>query len=113
LRYDQCGFSFYGPQDGTKDTLLTLGVEFSPVKLNAGISNIASDTVGFIYTEGTPIGIKTPLASGTSCCPNDIKVIIDKFDNNSKLIEGSFSGQAYDPNGNPVVITEGKFRTKL
>ena len=113
LRYDDCGFSFYGPQEGTKDTLLTLGVEFSPIKLNSNFSNVASDTVGFIYTQGTPIGIKTPFASGTSCCPNDVKVTIDNFDYHSKIIEGSFVGQAYDVNGSIVIIAGGKFRTKL
>ncbi len=113
LRYDNSGFSFYGPQNGTKDTLLNFGVEFSPVRLNADLSNIASDTVGFIYTQGSPSGVKTPFASGTNCCFNDIKVTINNFDYQSKIIEGSFLGRAYDINGNFVIITNGKFRTKL
>jgi len=112
LNDNNCGFTVYGPSKTNQNNILTLAAHFYPIQLTSSFSNVSSDSSGFIYTEKIIGGVSTVFATGISCCYTMIKVITN-YDNSSKMIEGSFSGFAYDLNGDTVEITNGRFKAML
>ncbi len=105
---ERTAFTFYGPSACSADTGMVLTVYMESRVLNQDLSNITINRSSFyFYDRVTPSDIY--MSRQTVVFP----VHIDRYDHQTKIISGSFSGTVFRGNGSPASISAGKFKVKL
>ncbi len=105
---ERTAFTFYGPSACSADTGMVLTVYMENRVLNQDISNITINRSSFyFYDRVTPSDIY--MSRQTVIFP----VHIDRYDHQTKVMTGSFSGTVFRSNGSPASISGGKFKVKL
>lgn len=105
---ERTAFTFYGPSACSADTGMVLTVYMESRVLNQDLSDITINRSSFYYYDRvTPSDIY--MSRQTVVFP----VHIDRYDHQTKVMTGSFSGTVFRGNGSPASITAGKFKVKL
>jgi hypothetical protein len=106
-------FSFWGHLQCSRDTGFRIVAFFYPLEFSAEPFNASTTRQSFIFQDR--INYMNPwngciLRTDYSTTPlNTIKVVVDTFDNSTKLMVGRFYGYAYTKN-NEKSYVDGKFR---
>lgn len=105
---ERTAFTFYGPSACSADTGMVLTVYMENRVLNQDISNLTINRSSFyFYDRVTPSDIY--MSRQTVAFP----IHIDRYDHQTKIMTGSFSGTVFRGNGSPASISNGKFKVKL
>lgn len=105
--YSKTDITFFGPSACSEDTGLVMSV-FLPVPLDRSRSNLVADRTAFYYYDHN--------------APNDIfdsqsekpfTVTIENFNISTGIATGTFKGTVFKPNGDTVVIKEGRYKVQI
>ncbi|MFT4154641.1 hypothetical protein [Parafilimonas sp.] len=97
-------------ESGGTDTAFGLTVQFTGTTVDTG-SYVTSDTgTIFSFTDATAGNII--YAANTTADPV-ITIKLLSYDSSTNIVTGTFSGNAYDVDGNTVPITDGQFSATL
>lgn len=108
LTRDRTAFTFFGPSACSLDTSMIISVYLEPYVLNRNYNNLLIPKVAFYYSK---LGASFyPLISKTG---TPFSVTIDSYNHQTKMTIGTFTGQAYKPDGSALLVSSGKFKVKL
>lgn len=96
---------------GSMDTVFGITVQFPGTTLDTGTYATSDAGTNFSLTllqSGNII-----YAANATSVPPVLNIIISSYNAITKTVAGTFSGQAYDFNGNSLNITNGKFKAQL
>jgi type 1 fimbria pilin len=96
---------------GSTDTTFGITVQFPGTTLDTG-TYVTSDAGTNFSLALAPSGNIIYAANATSV-PPVLNITISSYISSTKTVTGTFSGQAYDFNGNILAITNGKFKAQL
>ena len=93
------------------DTLFGIAIEFPASTLDVGTYSTSDAGTNFAL-EKSPSGDIIYAANATSS-PPVLNLTVNSYDPSTKIVYGTFSGQAYDTGGNTLDITNGKFKATV
>jgi len=96
---------------GSTDTAFGITVQFPGTTLDTGTyitSNAGTNFSLTLLQSGNII-----YAANATSVPPVLNIIISSYNASTKTVAGTFSGQAYDFNGNNLNITNGEFKAQL
>lgn len=96
---------------GSNDTTFGITVQFPGTTLDTGTyvtSNAGTNFSLTLVQSGNII-----YAANATSVPPVLNIIISSYNASTKTVAGTFSGQAYDFNGNNLNITNGAFKAQL
>lgn len=104
---DRRAFTFFGPSACSMDTSMAVSVYLESYKLDKSQQGLVIPRIAFYFNK---FGMSDHLLINRTGTP--FIVTIDSYDHNTKMTIGTYTGNAYKPDGNTLLV-QGKFMVRL
>ena len=105
---DRNAFTFFGVSACSPDTSMAMSIYLDPYKLDKTQSGLVINRIAFYFNKFGLTDHLLIIRQGTA-----FSLTIDNYDHQTKLCSGTFTGNAYKPDGNTLLVHSGKFMVKL
>ncbi|MBS1946748.1 MAG: hypothetical protein JST47_03185 [Bacteroidetes bacterium] len=102
-----------GPTASGTDTVFDVNIQFSGNTIDTGTYLTSNAGTSFALQKADSLGAINVFSANATNSHNVVNLTINSYNNTSKVVFGTFSGQAWDANGVSTSVTNGKFKATV